>query len=66
MTMSEMMLLSESELEMVAGGQGLVESVTVQTNVNAAAEVAVGVAVLSTSNVNVHNTLTAVQVSAAA
>ena len=64
--MSEMILLSENELEMIAGGQGLVGSVSALTEVNATAQVAVGVAVLSTSNVNVHNTLTAVQVGVAA
>jgi hypothetical protein len=65
MTMSEMILLSENELEMIAGGQGVVGTVSVVANVNATSQVAVGVAVLSTSNVDVHNTLTAVQVGVA-
>jgi hypothetical protein len=66
MTMSEMIELSENELEMIAGGQ-VVGSVNVQTNVNAAAEVAVATAVLTeNTNVSARNNLAAVQVTAAA
>jgi bacteriocin-like protein len=64
--MSEMIELSENELETVAGGQ-LVEPVNVQTNVIAAAEVAIALAVLSPNAVvNASNKLVAVQVSSTA
>jgi hypothetical protein len=61
-----MIELSENELEMIAGGQ-VVGPVSVQTNVNASAEVAVATAVLTeNSNVSASNNLTSVQLNAAA
>jgi hypothetical protein len=66
MPMSEMIELSESELDMIAGGQ-TVGPVSVQTNVNASAEVAVATAVLTeNSYVSANNNLILVQVSTAA
>jgi hypothetical protein len=66
MTMSELIELSENELEMIAGGQ-VVGAVNVQTNVNASAEVAVATAVLTeNSSVSARNNLIVVQLSTAA
>jgi hypothetical protein len=64
--MSEMIELSENELEMIAGGQ-VVGAVNVQTNVNASAEVAIAAAVLTeNSYISARNNLIVVQLSAAA
>ena len=64
--MSEMIELSENELAMIAGGL-VVGPVTVQTNVNASAEVALATAVLSEgSYVSASNNLTVVQATTAA
>jgi hypothetical protein len=64
--MSEMIELSENELQMIAGGQ-VVGSVNVQTNVNAAAEVAVALSVLSeNSSVSARNNLVTLQATATA
>lgn len=64
--MSEMIELSENELEMIAGGQ-VVGSTTVQINVNATPQVAIATAVLSTNTyVSASNNLIAEQLNTAA
>jgi hypothetical protein len=53
--MSNMIELSESEVEMVAGGR-TVGNITVQNNINVNPQVAVGLAVLSpNAHVNANN-----------
>jgi hypothetical protein len=64
--MSDLIELNDGELMMVAGGR-TVGPITIQTNVNAGAQVGVGVAVLSPgAHVNVNNISYTVQINAAA
>jgi len=64
--MSDMIVLSGSEVEMVAGGQ-VVGNITVQNNVNVNPQVAIGVAVLSPfSPVNANNNSSTVQLNVVA
>jgi hypothetical protein len=64
--MSDLIVLSGSEVEMVAGGQ-TVGNIAVQTNVNANPQVAIGVAVLSPyAHVNANNNSFTVQLNVAA
>jgi hypothetical protein len=66
MTMSEMIELSENELEMIAGGQ-VVGSMNVQNNINVTPQVAIATAVLTeNSNLSASNNLSAVQLNVAA
>jgi hypothetical protein len=64
--MSDLVELSESAVEMVAGGR-TVGNINVQLNINANPQVAVGVAVLSPqAHVSANNLSFTVQVNAAA
>ena len=64
--MSDLIELNDTELAMVAGGQ-TVPAINIQTNVNAGAQVGVGLAVLSPgAHVNVTNISYTVQINAAA
>ena len=64
--MSDLVELSESAVEMVAGGQ-VVGNIAVQANINVNPQVAVGVAVLSpNAHVSANNFSFTVQVNAAA
>ena len=64
--MRELIQLSEAEIEMVGGGQ-VVGPIVVQNAVNAGAQVAIGLAVLtSNTNVNASASLYSLQLNAAA
>jgi hypothetical protein len=64
--MSEMLGLSESEVEIVAGGR-TVGNITVQNNINVNPQVAVGIAVLSpNARVNANNNSYTLQLNIAA
>ena len=64
--MSDLVELSESAVEMVAGGQ-VVGNIGVQANINVNPQVAVGVAVLSpNAHVSANNFSFTVQINAAA
>jgi hypothetical protein len=56
MTMSEMIELSENEIEMIAGGRPTVGPVTVQENIDVTPQVAVSTGVLTKySNISASN-----------
>jgi hypothetical protein len=65
--MSELIELTDREIDAVAGGASTSPNLTLQFNFNVSPQVAVGVAVLSHgANVNAKNSLYSIQVNAAA